>query len=281
LGLRPLGSFHEVLTIDRCHLRLGPTHLRSPFVDPLPGVAAWLYGSGADRKNDGVARRTPSYAVLVTSVIILVTAEYMVDDSPLWYRGSRGSEHFSVAEAADLGLSASLRHDLQAWNDVFEHAWDAVFDDRDESRPVASPSVSPEVLAAHGVEAFTLASRVQLELGDDTHVWCGAGGGIDAVTESGTAVVLPSRRPGTEVEFLHDGKRDVRSARAAGAREGTAKAVVHWRSLTERVGTPFGDAATRALGLRTAGRLQSDVGPPTQVVFYAGASAQYRFDEFD
>jgi hypothetical protein len=216
----------------------------------------------------------------VVSVIILVMAEYMVDDSPLWYRGSRSSEHFGVAEAADLGLSTSLRHDLQAWNDVFEQAWDAVFDDRAESRPVPSPSVSPEVLAAHRVAAFTLASRVQLELGDDMHVWCGAGEGIDMVIESGTAVVLPSRRPGTEVEFLHEGKRDMRSARAAGAREGTAKAIVHWRSLSERIGTPFGDAETRALGLRTAGRFQSDVGRPAQVVFYAGASAQYRLDEF-
>jgi hypothetical protein len=214
-------------------------------------------------------------------MIILVMADYMVDDSPLWYRGSRSREHFGVAEATDLGLSSSLRHDLQAWNDVFEQAWSAVFDDRDESRPVPSPSVPPEVMAAHRVEAFTLASRVQLELGDDMHVWCGAGEGIDMVTESGTAVVLPSRRTGTDVEFLRDGKRDIRSARAAGVREGTAKALVHWRSLTERVGTPFGDAETRALGLRTAGRLQSDVGPRTQVIFYAGASAPYRPDEFD
>lgn len=213
-------------------------------------------------------------------MIILVMAEYMVDDSPLWYRGSRSREHFGVAEATDLGLSASLRYDLQAWNDVFEQVRQEVFDDREES-PSPSISASPEVLAAHGVEAFTLASRVQLELGDDVHVWCGAGSGIDMVTESGTAVVLPNGRPGTDVEFLRDGKRDVRSARAAGAREGTAKAVVHWRAITERVGTPFGDAETRALGLRTAGRLQSDVGPHAQVVFYAGASAPYRLDEFD
>lgn len=213
-------------------------------------------------------------------MIILVMAEYMVDDSPLWFRDSRSREHFGVAEATGLGLSASLRHDLQAWNDVFEQVRQEVFDDRDES-PSPSISASPEVLAAHGVEAFSLAARVQLELGDDVHVWCGAGGGIDMVTESGTAVVLPNGRPGTDVEFLRDGKRDVRSARAAGAHEGTAKAVVHWRAITERVGTPFGDAETRALGLRTAGRLQSDVGPHAQVVFYAGASAPYRLDEFD
>ncbi len=208
-------------------------------------------------------------------------AEYMVDDSPLWYRGSRSGERFGVAEAADLGLSSSLRRDLQAWNDVFEQVRNAVFDDREESRPVPSPSRSLEVLAAHRGEAFSLASRVQLELGDDMHVWCGAGEGIDMVNESGTAVVLSSKRTGTDVEYLHDGKRDVRSALAAGAREGIAKALVHWRSLTERVGTPFGNAETRALGLRTAGRLQSDVGPHAQVIFYAGASAPYRPDEVD
>lgn len=120
----------------------------------------------------------------------------MVGDSPLWYRGSRSGEHSGAAEATELGLSASLRRDLQAWNDVFEQTWDDVFDDRDQSRPVPSPSVPPAAVAAHRVEAFTLASRVQLELGDDVHVWCGAGEGIDLVTESGTAVVLPSRRTG-------------------------------------------------------------------------------------
>lgn len=62
-------------------------------------------------------------------------AEYMVDDSPLWYRGTRSGNHSGQAEATDLGLSASLRRDLQAWNDVFEQTRNAVFDDRDESRP--------------------------------------------------------------------------------------------------------------------------------------------------
>lgn len=214
-------------------------------------------------------------------MIILVMAEYMVDDSPLWYRASRSREHSGVAEATDLGLSASLRHDLQAWNDIFEQVRQEVFDDRDGSSSVPSTSASPELLEAHRVESFTLASRVQLELGDDVHVWCGAGSGIDTLTESGTAVVLPNGRPGNDVEFFHHGKRDVRSARAARAREGTAKAIVHWRALTERVETPFGDAGTRALGLRTAGRLQSDVGPHAQVIFYAGASAPYQLDQFD
>ena len=37
----------------------------------------------------------------------------------------------------------------------------------------------------------------------------------------------------------------------------------------------------RALGLQTAGCLQSDVGLHAQVVFYAGASAPYRVGQFD
>ena len=214
------------------------------------------------------------------SMIVLVMAEYMVDDSPLWYRGSR--EFIGVAAAEDLGLSDALRRDLRAWNDAFEQAMSDVFDDRHGSAPVrSSASDSAEVWDGHQVDAFALASRVQLELGDDVHVWCGGGGGIDMVTESGTAVVLPSERPGTDVEFLRDGRRDVRSARAAGAREGTAKALVHWRALTERAGTPFGDAETRALGLRTAGRLQDDVRVQAQVVFHAGAAGPYWHDEFD
>ncbi|MBF4602703.1 hypothetical protein [Curtobacterium sp. VKM Ac-2884] len=93
--------------------------------------------------------------------------------------------------------------------------------------------------------------------------------------------MLPSARPGTDVEFSRDGERDIRSARAAGTGDGTAKAIVHWRALTERVGTPFGDAETRALGLRTAARIQTDVGLRAQVVFFAGASGPYRHDESD
>ncbi|WIB62984.1 hypothetical protein [Curtobacterium sp. MCBD17_040] len=68
--------------------------------------------------------------------------------------------------------------------------------------------------------------------------------------------------------------------RAAGAREGTAKALIRWRALTGRVDTPFGNAAARALGLRTAGRVQADTGSLAQVLFYAGVSAPYWHDEF-
>jgi hypothetical protein len=204
----------------------------------------------------------------VVSVIVLVMAEYMVDDSPLWYRGSR--DLVGVADAGDLGLSAQLRRDLQLWNDVFDSLSEPDF---------AWPSAA--VRDAHRIEAFMLASRVQLELGDDAHVWCGAGQGIDMLTEGGTAIVLPLHRPGTDVEFWQDGRCDVRTARAAGTREGTTRAIVHWRALTERLLTPFGDAATRALGLRTAGRVQADVGVHAQVTFYAGASGPYSHDEFD
>lgn len=204
----------------------------------------------------------------MVSAIVLVMADYMVDDSPLWYRGSR--ECVDSADAGALGLSTPLRDDLRAWNDVFDSRGEPDFE-----------WPSGAVRDAHRVEAFVLASRVQLELGDDAHVWCGAGAGIDTVAETGTAVVLPSARPGTDVEFSRDGERDVRSARAAGAREETAKAIVHWRARTERVGAPFGDAESRAVGLRTAARIQADVGLRAQVVFFAGASGPYRHDEFD
>jgi hypothetical protein len=213
------------------------------------------------------------------TAIVLVMAEYAVD-LPLWYRGSR--ERVGTADADELGLSASLRDDLRGWNDVFERASSSVFDDRRELDPVrSSRSVSAGAWDAHRVDAFTLASRVQLELGDDAHVWCGGGGGIDMVSQAGTAVVLASGRSGSEVEFLLDGKRDVRSARAAGSREGTSGAIARWRARTDLAGTPFGDAETRALGLRAAGRLQGDIGTDAQVVFCAGASAPYSHDEFD
>lgn len=68
---------------------------------------------------------------------------------------------------------------------------------------------------------------VSAVLRDDLRVWCGGGGGMDAVAEWGSVVVLPSGRRGTDVEVLHQGVREVRSARAAGAREATAKAIVH------------------------------------------------------
>ncbi|MBT1623337.1 hypothetical protein KK101_11635 [Curtobacterium flaccumfaciens pv. oortii] len=201
------------------------------------------------------------------SAIVLVMAEYMVDDSPLWYRGSR--ECIGSVDAGTLGLSRPRRDDLRALNDVFDSRGEPDFD-----------WPSGAVRDAHRVEAFVLASRVQLELGDEAQVWCGAGAGIDTVAEAGTAVVLPSARPGTDVEFVRDGARDVRSARAAGTGDATAKAIVHWRALTERVGTRFGDAETRAVELRTAARIQADVGVGAQVVFLSGAAVAYRLDEF-
>lgn len=166
--------------------------------------------------------------------IILVMAEYSADDPPLWYRGSR--DLVGLADAGTLGLSTPLRDDLRTWNDVFDELGEPDF---------AWPSKG--VVQAHRRDAFSLASRVQLELGDDAHVWCGAGAGIDTVFEQGTAIVPTSRRTGTDLEFLRDGRRDVRSTRAAGGRPGTARALVHWRALTERTGTPFGNAGTRAL----------------------------------
>lgn len=213
-----------------------------------------------------MARPDTPYAAGVVRAIILVMAEFSVGDSPLWYRGSR--EDVGEADAEQLGLSRSLRQDLLAWNDVYESRGEPDF---------AWPSAA--VHDTHRVDAFALAARVQLELGDDVHVWCGAGDGIDTVHEAGTAIVLQSERAGTDVEFLHDGHRDVRTALGAGASHRAAQAIVHWRALTRRVDTPFGDAETRALGLRTAGQVQADVGPRAQVVSTGGVSAPYRIDE--
>jgi hypothetical protein len=136
--------------------------------------------------------------------IILVMAEYVVDDSPLWHRGS--ADLFGTADAGELGLSSHLRRDLREWNNVYasrrepDYAWP-----------------SDDVADRHATESFALAARVQLELGDDAHVWCGAGGGIDTVTEAGVSVVLPALLPGTELESWRHGRREIRAARSVGA----------------------------------------------------------------
>jgi hypothetical protein len=190
----------------------------------------------------------------------------MVDDSPLWHRGSADS--LGTADAGELGLSSHLRRDLRAWNDVFnslgepDYAWP-----------------SDDIADAHATESFTLAARVQLELGDDAHVWCGAGGGIDTVTEQGISVVLSARRPGTELESWRHGRRDIQVARDVGASGATREAIIDWRALTEREGTRFGNAETRALGLAAAGLVQADVGAGVQVIFYSGHSEPYRHED--
>lgn len=198
--------------------------------------------------------------------IILVMAEYVVDDSPLWHRGS--ADLFGTADAGELGLSSHLRRDLRGWNNVYtsrrepDYAWP-----------------SDDVADTHATESFTLAARVQLELGDDAHVWCGAGGGIDTVTEAGVSVALPALLPGTELESWRHGRRDIRAARSVGASGATTEAIIRWRALTKREGTRFGNADTRALGLAAAGLLQADVGAGVQVIFYAGHSEPYRQED--
>jgi hypothetical protein len=195
--------------------------------------------------------------------IILVMAEYMVGDSPLWHRGSADS--LGTADAGELGLSSHLRRDLREWNDVYDSLGEPDY---------AWPS--DEVADEHATESFTLAARVQLELGDDAHVWCGAGGGIDTVTEQGASVVLSSLHPGTDLESWRHGRRDIRVARDLGLSGATAEAIIHWRALTKREGTRFGDADTRARGLTAAGLVQADIGAGEQVIFYSGHSEPYR-----
>lgn len=54
----------------------------------------------------------------MVSQVILVMAEYSVDDSPLWFRLSH--DDIGLADAVELGLSAGLRRDLEVWNDTFD-----------------------------------------------------------------------------------------------------------------------------------------------------------------
>lgn len=194
--------------------------------------------------------------------IILVMAEYMVGDSPLWHRGS--ADLLGPADAGELGLSSHLRRDLRAWNDVFNSLGESDY---------AWPS--DDVADAHATGAFRLAARVQLELGDDAHVWCGGGGGIDTVTERGISLVLSALQADTDLESWRHGQRNIQAARGIGVSGATAKAIIHWRALTEREGTRSGNADTRALGLAAAGLVQADVGAGVQVVFYSGHSEPY------
>jgi hypothetical protein len=194
----------------------------------------------------------------VVSQAILVMAEYGVGDSPLWFRVSK--DNSGLADAAELGLSPDLRRDLGAWNDVFDAIAGTGFQ-----------FPSREVRERHGVDAFDLAARVQGELGDDSHVWCGAGGGIDMFPGLDDVVVLAANSVGTTVERWHKGRSQSLTAGSAGARENTSRAIVRWRALTERTGDPFGDAQTRSEGLKAAGRLQRDLEGSVRVIFFAGA----------
>lgn len=86
--------------------------------------------------------------------IVLVMAEYTVDDSPLWYRGSR--DLVGQVDAEELGLSTVLRDDLRAWNDVFDAFGEPEF---------AWPSI--DVMRALGLRT---AGRLQSDVGTDAQV---------------------------------------------------------------------------------------------------------------
>lgn len=189
--------------------------------------------------------------------VLLVMAEYGADDAPLWHRLS---SDIGNAHPQALGLSDNLRRDLKEWNDVFEAtaAPDYQFDD--------------EVEASHQVDAFDLAARVQLELGDDTHVWCGAGGGVDdfpSLTRR-TTVVVSAAASGATIERWTSDDVELLTVGAAGGSSDAAKGIVGWRRLTERAGAPFGNAMTRSAGLQAAAALQRDLGLAARVIFFAG-----------
>lgn len=127
------------------------------------------------------------------------------------------------------------------------------------------------VAEQHRADAFDLAARVQEELGNETHVWCGAGEGVDMFPENGETLVVAAGSTGTTLEQRSGRRLRQVTTGSAGGREGTARAIVRWRAMTPLAGAPFGTAETRAQGLRAAGHLQRDVGKSSQVIFFAGA----------
>ncbi|KQQ28231.1 hypothetical protein [Frondihabitans sp. Leaf304] len=196
----------------------------------------------------------------MVSQVILVMAEYSVEDSPLWFCLS--NDKIGLADAGELGLSAGLRRDLEVWNDVFDAIAGSGFH-----------FPSPEIHDHHRAEAFDLAARVQDELGDETHVWCGAGEGVDLFPNLSDSLVVAADSRGTSVEQYTGGRARSITTASAGGRERTARAIIRWRALTERAGSPFGNAQTRSDGLRAAGALQRDIGALSQVIFFGGAGS--------
>jgi len=195
-----------------------------------------------------------------------VMAEYAVGDSPLWGRGPE----WGLLDATGLGLSAVLRDDLSAWNDVF----DAI-----SLTEFRFPS--PVVELDHRVRSFSLAARVQRELGDGWVVTSGAGGGVDHVPPrrrgrvgaTDTVLLLTASSPGHAddvVDWAPDEPWVVRAAEV-GARPSTVAALVVLRREApwqEERGTA--PAVFRARVLDVAAELQRDVGLGARVFSLAG-----------
>jgi hypothetical protein len=194
----------------------------------------------------------------MVSQVILLMAEYSADDSPLWFRLSQ--DDVGLADAGTLGLSVGLRQDLETWNDTFDAIAGTGF---------RFPST--EIHDKHRADAFDLAARVQDELGDDTHVWCGAGEGIDLFPDVRNALIVASGPAGTALEQRSGRRVRNLTTGSAGGQDASARAIVRWRAMTKRAGGPFGNAQTRSDGLRACGSLQTDVGEGSQVIFFGGA----------
>jgi hypothetical protein len=189
--------------------------------------------------------------------VILLMWEYGADP-PLWGRLSTKPGN---ADPQPFDLSDRLRSDLRAWNDGLD------------ASDTTGDQVDAEVAATHRVASFDLAARVQIELGDDVHVWCAAGEGLGLFPSSayGSPVVVSAETPGTTIDRWTANRAESLTVSAAGGGSATAKSIVGWRQLTQRVEPPFGNAATRSAGLRAAGALQRDLGATAQVCFFGGA----------
>ncbi|WP_156138718.1 hypothetical protein [Microbacterium mangrovi] len=114
-----------------------------------------------------------------------------------------------------------------------------------------------------------------LELSDrlrsDLRAWNDGLEAASATDAYGSTVVLSAETPGTTIDRWTANGAESLTVSRAGGRNGAAKAIVGWRQLTQRVGPPFGNAATRATGLRAAGALQRDLGATAQVTVFGGA----------
>ncbi|MBN9153539.1 MAG: hypothetical protein J0I50_06535 [Microbacterium sp.] len=203
--------------------------------------------------------------------VLQLMSDYGVDDCPLWHQ--RSETEVGLASAEELGLSRELRADLRDWND------EATADPLGESEQTAW---SPERASQHRMRSFDLAVRVQIELGDDVDIWCG---GRESFLEHAglpghPAVLLAGEQAGAAVDRSERGVTESATVAAMGGRPDTARAIIAWRQLTQRVGMPFGDSRTRARGLRAAGLLQRELSSCT-IVFRAGARRESDYDRDD
>jgi hypothetical protein len=221
-------------------------------LEPAPARASQLAMGGAGQLPSCAA----GYTDAMSRRVLHLYPDWGAEDCPLWFTYSRG--YYGNASADELGLSLALRADLRAWNDAFELA----------SAAEESPD-SDSHEGSSALDAFELAARVQLEMGDGVDVWCGETLDPQHFPRVITVRIIADA-PGASIERGSQGEAETIPITKAGGGADTARALVAWRQLTKRAGEPFGDAVTRAEGLRVAGRIQNELGR-VAVAFHSGA----------